>query len=97
MTFNDWRRANGYKLEKMSVPQSDLNEYCFNCGWPTKKNWITIFGLSGFSLDEEQYTLWLKFIGVLDEDRPPLDSAQVAEYALNLNNKSNNMDEHPKR
>lgn len=83
-TFNDWRTMNGFSHEKGSVPEADLFDYCRHCGWPDKHTWQKIFNLSGSRLDNYHYTLWLKFIGVIDPDRKPEDSVQVATYINKL-------------
>jgi len=83
-TFNEWRTMKGFSHEKGSVPEGDLYDYCSECGWPNKSEWQTEFSLSGTYLDNYQYSLWLKFIGVMDPDRKPEDSIKVAAYINNL-------------
>lgn len=90
MTFNDWRKLKGFKLEKGSVPSGDLFDYCRDCGWPDKYEWQTINALpdSGPYLDSYQYNLWLNFIGVVNPDRSPEESKKVIEYIKGLKTKS---------
>lgn len=85
MTFNDWRKLKGYKLEKRSVPEGDLYDYCRDCGWPDKSDWQKVNHLpNSVYLDNYQYMLWLRFIGVTDEDRHPDGAKAVADYILKL-------------
>ncbi|MCZ8021177.1 MAG: hypothetical protein O9302_00165 [Cyclobacteriaceae bacterium] len=88
MTFNDWRKKNGFKIEDKSVPEDKLYNYCKDCGWPDKWDWSSLFGKPNLYLDTLEYSLWLKFIGVLDPDRSQQDCKKVAEYIYKLKEKA---------
>ena len=91
MTFNDWRRANGYKLVDRSVPEIELIDYCTDCGWPTKRAWMEIMGLEGVYLDQLQYPMWLKFIGVLDPDRKPDEATKYINHIKEIAKKNSTL------
>lgn len=83
-TFNEWRTRNGYNLKKGSVPDSSLSSYCSDCGWPSKSDWQNINNLPSGYLDTYQYSIWLKFIGVIDGDRHPNEASKFGEYIKSL-------------